>query len=253
VVRERTVELRVQQVELERQALEHLGDDQPPHPVGGVGHDLQGTQGAHVDERPHVPCEVVQEVEGLDAPRLCGRRGHPGGHQPLDLGQAGVLADRPGAREAELDAVVLGRVVRRREHRPRGIERPGGEVHEIGRRQSQVDHVEPLMLHPFGERARQLDATRAHVAGHQDPARNVLSAPGAFAAGPLGPRARRVARPQGAIGMVEHEAAECGADLFAECGVDLVGDDPPDVVGLEDAVQIGHAAPQASTASGHVL
>jgi hypothetical protein len=140
----------------------------------------------------------------------------------VGAGQPGVLPYRSGAGEAELDAVVPGGVVRRREHRSRRVLRPGGEVHQIGRRQSEVDDVEPLVLHALGERTGQFDPGRAHVPGHE------------HTSGRAG------------AGTVVHEATERGTDLLAEGGIELVGHNPPDVIGLEDGVQIRHAAPQAS-------
>ena len=84
--------------------------------------------------------------------------GHAVRRHGLDLHQAGVLADRAGPRQAELDAVVLGGVVRGGEHRARSVELPGGEVHEVGGGQAEVDDVEPLGAHAVGERGGELDA-----------------------------------------------------------------------------------------------
>jgi hypothetical protein len=50
----------------------------------------------------------------------------------LDLAQTGLFTDGPRARQAQLDAVVAGGVVRRREHRTRRIERAGCVVDQVG-------------------------------------------------------------------------------------------------------------------------
>ena len=125
----------------------------------------------------------------------------------LDLGEPGVDADRAGAREAELDAVVLSRVVRGGEHRARGVERAGGEVHQVGRGQPEVDDVDALLEHAVGERVDQLRAGRAHVAADEHP-----------------------------IGA-STEAGEADTERVRDLGVELIGHRAPDVVGLDDLVE----------------
>src|SRR5690606_23596851 len=125
--------------------------------------------------------------------------------------EAGVLADRAGAGQAELDAVVLGRVVRGGEHRPRGVEAARGEVQEVGRAQPHVHDVQALALDALGEGGGQLDAARPHVAPDDDP---------------VGPAAGG-----------GDEAGEGRADAVAELGVQLVRHRAPHVVGLEDHVE----------------
>ena len=108
VVRERAVELAVEDLEVERQPSNTAGHDEAAHAVGGVGHDLQRLQHRQVDERADVVGErrragrCVVTVPGRSA-----AAGTPAAASSPDLGEAGVLADRPGAGEAELDAVVL--------------------------------------------------------------------------------------------------------------------------------------------------
>ena len=174
---------------------------------------FRGRSALDVDERPHVLGEVVQQVERLDAPRArwaAGRR--PG--RPSRLISASPVSSPIGRAPARhslmplywaglCEAVNIAR---------RGVERPGGEVDEVGGRQAEVDHVEALVLHALGERRRQLDAARPHVAGHE--------------------------HPRGRPSASSDEAGERGADAPAELGVELVGDGAPDVVGLEDRVEI---------------
>jgi hypothetical protein len=111
VVGERPVELRVQHLELDRrQPGEHHRDDEAAHAVGGVGDDRQGSQGRDVDEGADVVGEVLQQVllAALPPP---GCLGGAATGQFLDPLQPGVLAHRARTRAAQLDAVVLGRVV----------------------------------------------------------------------------------------------------------------------------------------------
>ena len=63
VVRERAVELGIHDLELEHaEAIEHGGDDEAAHPVGGVGDDPPRAQGVDVDERHDVVDEVGEQV-----------------------------------------------------------------------------------------------------------------------------------------------------------------------------------------------
>ena len=143
MVRERAVELAVHDLEVEREAVEHGGNDETAHAVGGVGHDLQRPERPDIDERTHVVGERAEHVAA--GHRARGRGGSDARRGVVtDLRQTGVLTDGAGARQAELDAVVLGRVVRRREHGAGRVERAGGEVQEVGRAQTEVDDVEPL-------------------------------------------------------------------------------------------------------------
>jgi hypothetical protein len=50
------------------------------------------------------------------------------------------------------------------EHRPRGVERAGGVVEQVGRCQPEVDDLDALFVHTAGEGVHQLLAARAHVA-----------------------------------------------------------------------------------------
>ena len=75
----------------------------------------------------------------------------------LDLDQAGVDADGTGARQAQLDAVVLRRVVRRREHGPGGVEAPGSEIQEVGRAHAQIGDVDALGAHALAEGRGEFD------------------------------------------------------------------------------------------------
>jgi hypothetical protein len=211
VVREGAVELRVEQLEVEAEAVEDGGHDEAPHAVGGVGDDLHRPQDREVHEGPHVGDVVGEEVHvGLPAPGT--GRLEPGGRHGLDVAQPGVDPDGLGRREAHLDAVVGRRVVAGGEHGGRCLQVAGTEVGHVGGRQTEVDDVEALVEHPVGEGGGQLDARGPHVAGHED------------AGGALG---------------VGGEPGEGGADAPAPVGAELAGRQPPDVVGLEHGVEIG--------------
>ena len=231
VVREAAVELAVEEVEVEGQLGEHRRHDEPAHAVGGVGDHLERHEHRRVDERADVLGEVVQQVDAGEQARLGGRRRYAGADHGLDAVEAGVLADRLGAGEAELDAVVVGRVVRRGEHRGRRVEAAGGEVHEVGRGQAEVDDVEALALHALRRRRRR---TRRRSAAC--PARR---APGWRRRPPSRTRAK-------AAPMARHSSASSWS-----------GTVPAHVVGLEDLVQhIHHTATRSAgrpSASGSVI
>ncbi len=93
--------------------------------------------------------------------------------QPLlderpDVGEPAVLADGGRARAAHLDAVVLGGVVRRREHRARQAEVPRGEVELVGGAQSDDGDVRALGGGAAGESGGQAGRGRAHVVADDD-------------------------------------------------------------------------------------
>ena len=85
VVRERAVELSVQDGQRERQPLEHAGDDEAAHAVGGVGHDRERLQRGRVDERAHVLSEGVEQVDPLHLARDLAPRRDAGRDHLLDL------------------------------------------------------------------------------------------------------------------------------------------------------------------------
>ena len=137
-----------------------LGTMRPPMPLAVSATTFSGLEQRPVDERHDVVGErrrAGRSVLRRPARRrpAAGRAGEDGFGHGLDLGQAGVDADGLGPGEAQLDAVVLGRVVRRREHGAGRVEAPGGEVHEVGRHQTEVDDVDALAPHAVGERGHE--------------------------------------------------------------------------------------------------
>ena len=180
-----------------------------PRPCSGRSAD-------EVDERAHVVGEGAGGGRGARAPPARAVvRGHALGGHRLDLG-AGRCPRRSGRApaQAQLHAVVLGRVVRGGEHGAGRVELAGGEVHEVGGRQPEVDDVDALGADAVGEGRRQLHARRGACRVRRAPA----SAP------PTWP-ATKTAK---------------ASPTARATGVELVGRGAPDVVGLEDRVEVGH-------------
>ncbi len=150
VVRERAVELEVERHDLDRERrqagrlAEHGGNGQATHPISGVNDDLDGPDAGQIDQFAQKRSVVGQDVDIPDAALLC--------HQLETVddvflgalphrGEPGVAAETLSTRPRELDAVVGGRVVAGREHRPCGLEITGREVRLIGRAQAEKDDV----------------------------------------------------------------------------------------------------------------
>ena len=57
--------------------------------------------------------------------------------------------------------------MRRGEHRTRRVERAGGEVHEVGRRQAEVDDIDALLENTADEGIDQFGTRWSHVATDQ--------------------------------------------------------------------------------------
>ena len=206
VVRERAVEVAVEDGQVERQAFEDLRHDEAAHAVGSVGDHPKRPQLGLVDERSDVRRVALQQVLLLHRAVPFDRRGDARLDAGLDLGEARVLSDGTGATETQLDAVVLRGIVRRGEHGPRRVEVAGGVIEQVGRRQAQVDDIGALGGGAFRKGGGQRHTRRAHVARHQH-----------------------------AIGAREaHEGCAEGARQFV---VELVGDRAADVVRLEDGVE----------------
>ncbi len=218
MIGERPVELRVEQLDLERQGGEDGGDDQAAHPVGRVGDHAERAQRGDVHEGVHVGGVVLDDVATLRGAGLLTLVGtgveRPLGGRP-DLGQPGVLPHGTGAGQAELHAVVGGGIVGGREHGPGGVESSRSEVEHVRRRQPDVHHVGAGAPGAGGKGGGELDPRLAHVAPHDDPRR-----PG--------------------------EAGERPADGPARPGVELIGDGASHVVGLENRVEGAHGGPDST-------
>ena len=131
----------------------------------------------------------------------------------FDVGQAAVLADRGRTSPAELDAVVLRRIVGGGEHRTGQIERSRRVVEEVGRTETDVDHVEALGLHARGKGIHQLGPRRSHVSSDDDGG--------------------------GAAIHATKKRGEADAEGAAHFRIELIRVDAPDVVGLHDVVENG--------------
>lgn len=221
MVGERAVQLEVQRDDRQRQALaEHRGDGVAAHAVAGVDDDRQRPDAGEVDQAAQVGRVGLQHAVLLDR-ALPGRgRGLAPALQDrlrafADLGQAGVLPDRLRALLAQLDAVVLGRVVAGREHRARQVQRAGGEVQQVRRAEPRLDDVGALGPHPRGEGRRERRTRLAHVVRGHD-ALDKLAA-------------------------VTQRLHERPAERLGDRLVELVGHRPPHVVGLDDPAQVDHS------------
>jgi hypothetical protein len=211
VVRERPVELGEQRDQPDREALHHGRNDEAAHAVRRVGHDRERGDRRRVDERQHVVDVLREHVALLDGPRRERRRELVAFSQRPDLAEAGVLAHRRGAGEAELQPVVLRGVVARGDLRRGDPQRTGSEVDEVGRGESEVDDVHAAARGALGERFGELRGRQPAVVAERD----------AGGAGPVGER---------------------GPDAPGDVRVELVGDDAANVVGLEDRREVtgGH-------------
>ena len=101
------------------------------------------------------------------------RRGHRRGavharRQVADVAKARVLTDGGGPRAAELQPVVLRRVVAGGEHRPRQREPARGEVDQVGRGEPDVDHARALGRDPRDERLGERGRRQPAVAAQDD-------------------------------------------------------------------------------------
>lgn len=144
------------------------------HAVARVDDDLERADTAHVDQRAEVRGVVGEGVAAADVARAGGGRGGRGGvvqpalDEGADLGEAGVLADGGGSGAAELDAVVLRRVVRGGEHRAGQAEGSGGVVELVGGAEADLDHVEALLGGAPGEGVGEARRGGAHVVADDD-------------------------------------------------------------------------------------
>ena len=170
VVREGAVELAVQDLEVDRQALEHGRHDEAAHAVGRVGHDLERAQRRPSTKERTWSAKARSRSSDSRPPAGPVAGGTPSAAIALISRRPDVLADRPGAGQAQLDAVVLGGVVRRREHRAGGVEGAGREVHEVGGGQAEVDDVEALRRAPRRRTPRRARRPRAACPDRRAPA-----------------------------------------------------------------------------------
>ena len=229
VVGEGPVELEVHRVEGERQRRqpglgpEDCGHGEATHAVAGVDAHPQRPGAREVDERAQeggvlgedvsvarLPLRPLREPGTVTAQLLLGDLPDPG--------EPGVLTDGPGAGTAELDAVVLGGVVARGEHRARQAERAAGVVEPVGARQTDEDGVDAAGGQTLGERRREVGRARPHVVADDD-----------------GGGALRVGDHLG-----EGDAQRVGDPL-----VELLRDEPADVVGLDEVCKRDGHGPQA--------
>src|SRR4029079_17151736 len=122
----------------------------------------QGPERGEVDQAPQELRVVSEDVALADGPGngRRGRAGHLAGvdlrlRQVADLAQPAVLAHRARTRAAELDAVVLRRVVAGGEHRAGDVERAARVVEAVGGAQADEGDIQAVGGNPGGEGPRQ--------------------------------------------------------------------------------------------------
>ena len=209
MVGERPVKLEVERHQGEGQPLEDLRHGVAGHPVPRVHGYLQRPDGGEVHELLE-----VGRVPGQQVPLDDDAGGAVVGREALGRGvaqlrQPGLRADRPGPFAAQLDPVVLGRVVAGRDHRPGHAQAAAGVVQHVGRAEAALDHVGTLGDRAPGERPGQRLGRGAHVM-HGDDA--------------------------GGAGQPDERRPYRLGDLLIE----LVGNDPADVIRLEDLLVGAH-------------
>jgi hypothetical protein len=142
VVGERTVQLEVERDQRDRQPLEDLRHRVASHPVAGVNRHRQRPDPGDVDQLPQVVRIPGQQVKPGDSTGAWGWNEGPF-RQILNFFQARLDADRLGARPAQFDAVVPGRVMAGRDHRTRDAEIAAGVVEHVRGAQAPGQHVGP--------------------------------------------------------------------------------------------------------------
>ena len=124
---------------------------EPRHAVAGIHNQVQRSDCGDIDKRAKVPCVVGEHVllprRALGAVKVR----HPRLDHGADFTQTGILAHRCSTRTAQLDSVVLRRIVTGGEHRARKVEVPRGEVQPIGTRQADEDHIAALLSNAGSE------------------------------------------------------------------------------------------------------
>lgn len=172
MVGERAVQLEVHGDDVEREPFEDGGDGVAAHAVARIDHDLQRTDGRQVDQGPQVGRVVGEGVALGDVTgggdRLRSTLLGPLLDQGADVGEPGVLAHGRGAGPAQLDAVVLRRVVRGREHRTGQAEAAGGEVQLVGRTEADEGDVRTTRRRTACESRGEAGRRRPHVVADHD-------------------------------------------------------------------------------------
>ncbi len=169
MIGKRPVQLEVQRVDRQRQAVEHGRGGEAAHTVTRVHHEPQGPDRGQVDQGTQVLGVGRQQIPVRDRATRPGERRDPRLDQRPDVTETTVHPDRSRTGPAQLDAVVCGRVVGGGEHRSRDVQRTGGEIEQVGRAKPDHDDVRALARGTVGERLRQRDRRAAHVTRDNDP------------------------------------------------------------------------------------
>ncbi len=231
VVGKGSVEVEVERLEVQRQPGEHRGHRVAGHAIAGIHDDVKRADVFQIDQRSQVPGVVLQQIP---LAHLTGFGGYPGiGAVQHRLGlvtdavQTGVQAQRHGAGQAEFDAVVPRRVVRRGEHGSRQPQEAGGEVQQVGGPESGPHHIQAGGRDSLGKGARQLRRRIPHVVRQHHGPRPALRVT-------IGAGVRR----GGEFAGAEQEPGERVAQGPRGGGGELLADDATHVVGLDDLTEV---------------
>ncbi len=172
MIRERSVELEVERHQVDPEGIpDRAVDDR--HAVRGIDDHLEapgrlGT-GGPAQEREHMSGVVGRDVGGRDRPGPGRSRQVVVLDAGLEQRDAVIAGDRPCLVLAELEPVVLRRVVRRRDLcAARCLQVADREVVHRRGGETDVDDIEACRGEPFDEGLGQRHRRRPHVARHHD-------------------------------------------------------------------------------------
>ena len=156
--------------EAERQLFREQVERDAGAAIAAVADDRERPQLVDVDIRKYVIAPGRLDVEGHDV-AAPGRIDELAGLGELaDVLEARVLADRPRLFAHELEAVVVRRIVARRDHDPAvEPERRGREIHHLRAAEADVHDVDAGIAETAHQRAREFLARMADVAADGDP------------------------------------------------------------------------------------
>ena len=165
MVGEGSVEFEEERDDAAGQVFEDVRHGQAGHAVAGVDRDLERLDRVALDEAEAVLGEVVEHFPAFELTQHLAERADVAARQAVaQRAQAGVERDRLRAVAGELHAVVVGRIVRGRDHDTAGESIAAhGEIERVGRDQADVGHVRAALGRTARQRFEESRARRAHV------------------------------------------------------------------------------------------